>query len=126
MVGLIALVILVSSFLGMAVILFRKIEMIAEIPETIPTFGFKARILNIKEKVSNLKPSESFSSEIILQKILSKVRILSLKIEKKTSFWLQNLREKSMKKKENDKYWEELKESIDNEKEKECQDSSVG
>lgn len=113
---LIAIVILFGSLIGMGTILGRKISAIAELPEAPFSFNLKIKLLQIKEKIKNLKYFKSFSFEFLLQKILSKIRILSLRIEKKTSFWLQKLREKSMKKKENDKYWEELKESIEEEK----------
>jgi hypothetical protein len=117
MIELVLTTIFFGSLIGIGTILFRKIPAVLELPDTGSNLGFKTRVVNTKERIQNLKLSEFPSFEIILQKILSKVRILSLKIEKKTSAWLRKLREKSMKRKENDKYWEELKESIDNEKE---------
>lgn len=117
MVELIAVIILIGSILGMGVILFRKIPLIKKLPETARGLSFETKVLKIKEKIKKLKYSKSPSFEILLQKVLSKIRILSLKAESKTSSWLQRLREKSMKKKENDKYWQKLKESIDQEKE---------
>jgi len=116
MVELAAIIILFSSLLGMCLIVFRKIPALAELPEIPGGFDLKIKILQIKEKIKNFKYFKPLSLEILLQKILSKIRILSLKAEKKTSLWLQKLREKSTKKKENDKYWQELKESIDEEK----------
>ncbi|MEM4188766.1 MAG: hypothetical protein QXN56_06465 [Candidatus Hadarchaeum sp.] len=48
-----------------------------------------------------------------MQKILTKIRILSLKTDNKIFNWLQKLREdykkKKIKKIENEKFWEEIK-----------------
>ena len=74
------------------------------------------KAINYYDDKNKLRSFKSYSIEILLQKVLSKIRILSLKAEKQTSFWLQKLRERPMKEKDNDKYWQELKESIDEEK----------
>jgi hypothetical protein len=111
-----AIIILFSSLLGMGAILYRKIPLLAELPETSESFKLKRKfLLVLKEKMKNLKKLSS-SFDIILQKILSKLRILTLKLESKISNWLQKLREKTAKKKEDDKYWTTLKESINQEK----------
>ncbi len=115
MIELIATIILVGSLLGIVVILFRKIPVLAELPDYEPSnvvISFPVRwCKNLKEKIKNISVFKSFSSEIFLQKILSKIRILSLRVENKIASWLQKLRERSLKEKnlENDNYWEELK-----------------
>ena len=111
MVELIAQIILVSSLIGMGVIIFRKISQISELPEIPNKFDLKKNLLKLKEKIKILNPFKNFSPEIFLQKILSKIRTLTLKVENKITNWLQKLREKSLKRKnlENDKYWEEVK-----------------
>ena len=116
MIVLIVTIILFCSFVGMGVILFRKIPVLAELPEVPGGFSLKIKILEIKEKIKNSKYFRLPSSEIFLQRVLSKIKILTLKIEKKTSFWLQRSRDKSKKKKENDKYWQKLKKSINQDK----------
>ena len=110
---LIATIILFGSLLGMVVILFRKIPVLVKLPEVLPQKVACPIFLKLKEKIKILNPFKSFSYEIFLQKILSKIRILSLKTDNKTFNWLQKLREKSKRKKikENDNYWEELKKS---------------
>ena len=111
MIELIATIILVFSFIGMGVILFRKIPVLVELP-VLPQKKACPIILKFKEKIKTLNPFKNFSFEIFLQKILSKIRILTLKTDNKTSNWLQKLRERARKKKlENDNYWEELKKS---------------
>ncbi len=107
---LIAGIILLISLVGMGVIIFRKIPVLLELSETTQShFGWRHLFLKIK----NLVPIKGFSIEIFLQKILSKIRILTLKTDSKTSNWLQRLRERAKKKKfgENDDYWEEIKKS---------------
>ena len=115
MMTLIATIIFFGSFIGMGVILYRKIPLLAELPEVQEELRFKRKLLLIKEKIKKLK-AKLPPIEIILQKILSKIRILILKLENKISVRLEKLREKSVKKKENEKYWKNLKESINQEK----------
>lgn len=112
---IVAIIILVGSLIGIGVILFRKIPVLVKLPDysssNVLIFFPVKWCKNLKEKIKNISFFKSFSSEIFLQKILSKIRILSLKVENKIAFWLQKLRERSLKKKnlENDNYWEELK-----------------
>jgi len=119
MATLVATIILFSGLIGMGTILYRKIPVLVQLSET-PIFpNFKSKIQKIKEKIKNFKPFKVSSFEILLQKILSKTRILTLRIESKTGGWLQKMREKSQKKKENDGYWQKIKESIEEDKSKE-------
>ena len=108
-----ATIILFGSLVGMGVILFRKIPLLVELPEIPARFNFKRTLLKLKEKIKIFNPLKYFFSEIFLQKILSKIRIITLKFESKIATYLQKLREKSQKKKtkENDNYWQELKKS---------------
>ncbi len=112
---LVAQIILVFSLLGIGAILFRKIPVLAELPEITPKREEKLSA-KAKKKIQEFNPFKSFSSEIFLQKLLSRLRILTLKTDNKTSGWLQKLREKSQRKKnlENDNYWEEIKKSTKN------------
>jgi len=108
MLSVIVSVIFLLSFIVLAVIVFKKIPLLLELPETEPArFNWKELLVKIKDSL----PLGSFSFEIFLQKILSKVRILTLKTDHKTSNWLQKLRERGQKKKfdENDNYWREIR-----------------
>ncbi|MCX6759606.1 MAG: hypothetical protein NT012_03530 [Candidatus Nealsonbacteria bacterium] len=110
MIELIATIIFFTSLVAIAMIVFRKIPVLLGLPETVPSqFDWKELLIKIK----NLLPFRNFSFEIFLQKILSKIRILTLKTDNKTSSWLQKLREKSQRKKfgEDDNYWEKVKKS---------------
>ena len=112
MTELIAIIILLCSVVGMGVIVWRKMPVLVELPEVLPEKGEPVSS-KLKRKIKEFNPFKKFSYEIFLQKLLSKIRILSLKSENKTGSWLQRLRERSKKKKfeENDNYWEKLKKS---------------
>jgi len=111
MTELIAIIILVFSLLGMGVIILRKIPILVTLPEVVPKKKKESLISRLKKEIKKINPFRNFSYEIFLQKILSKIRILSLKTENRTFRWLQKLREKSKKEKENDDYWQKLKKS---------------
>ncbi len=107
---LIAAIILVSSLSGIGVIIYRKFSQLLELPETsLVQLNWKGKLAEAKD----FSLWKDFSFEIFLQKILSRIRILTLKTDNKTSTWLQRLREKSQKDKvkEEDNYWERVKES---------------
>ena len=112
MAELIATIILIFSFFGMGVIVFKKIPVLLTLPEILPQK--ESFISKLKERLKKLNPFRNFSYEIFLQKILTKIRILSLKTDNKTFNWLQKLREKYQKNKieKKDNYWEEVKKEI--------------
>ena len=107
---IIALIIFILSLAGIGIILYGKISLLLELPETSPPqFDLK----NILLKIKTTTPLKGFSGDIILQRILSKIRILTLKTDSQTFNWLQKLRQRAQKKKfgENDHYWQEIKKS---------------
>lgn len=110
---LIATITFVYSFIGMGVILFRKIPVLVELSEVVERPRKENLIFVLKQKVKEIEFFKNFSYEIFLQKLLSKIRILTLKTENRTSTLLQKLREKQKEKKiiEDDNYWEEIKKS---------------
>ncbi len=113
MIDIIALIIFLTSLSGIGVIVFRKIPLLTELPVSDSANRFNWRTLSGKiSKVKTLNPFKGLSSGIILQKILSKIRILSLKTENKTSTWLKQIRTKAKMRKNLDaNYWEEIKKS---------------
>ena len=119
MIELIAKIILMGSIFGIGLILFRKIPVLLEMPVDIQKTE-KPFFSNLINKNKSFRMIKTISLENVLQKILSRIRILTLKVENKTSKWLQKLREKSQKKKEieNDNYWEELRKSTNQKKDK--------
>ncbi len=108
-----ATIIFFGSLLTIGTVLFRKIPLLVELPEVPARFNFKIALFDFKGRIKAFNPLKDLSSEVFLQKILSKIRILALKIENKIANYLHRLREKSQKKKskENDNYWQELKDS---------------
>src|SRR3989344_3231487 len=109
MIEIIFLSLLIFSLLGMGVILFRKFPLLAKLPE-IP-ISKKSLTTTIKERVKKLPGADKFDYEMYLQKLLSKIRILTLKTESTTESWLAKLRQKAIRKngRNGDGYWEELK-----------------
>lgn len=109
MVELITTIILFIGLIGMSVVIVRKIPVLAEFsPKEIEGGG---TLEKLKEKIKNNGTLKSFSIEILLQKVLSKVRILTLKTECKTGTWLTKLRQKSIEKKNkfSNDYWKKIK-----------------
>lgn len=109
MLELIAIIVLLISLISMAVIVWRKIPVLVELPEVLIKKGepFSSRL---KKKIREFNPLKKFSYELFLQKLISKIRILTLKTDIQTFNWLQKLKEKMKKKKlDEDNYWEELK-----------------
>jgi hypothetical protein len=102
----------VLSLAGIIFIVFRKIPVLLNLPEE--TSGGDPLAVKLKRQVTNFPKTEIFDYEVPLQKVLSRVRILTLKTEQKTGNWLEKLRQKSnQKKSEKDNYWEELKKAKD-------------
>ena len=103
-------VILFLSLVGMGVIIRKRIPDIALLPETAPvSFDWNKALTKMK----NTSPLKRVSLEMLLQKMLSKTRVLILKTDNKTSNWLQRLREKSQKNKfgDDDTYWKDVRRS---------------
>ena len=104
------LAILFSSLAGLSFIIFRKIPVLVGLPETVEKSSRESLAFLLKERIKNIPALKSFSLELFLQKIISKIRILFLKADNKTSNWLQRLRERHQKRKteKSDNYWEEI------------------
>ena len=108
----IAQVVLITSFFSMAAILIWKIPVLKELK-----VNKKTRVrsfLTPRERIKKtlfLKNQRFFKLDfwnIFLQRILSKIKVLSLRIEAKSSRLLEKMREKTKKGKESEKYWEKV------------------
>lgn len=103
---------LVFSLIGIALILFRKIPVLVKLPEA--RLVGESLFHKIKKGVARLPGAQKFDYELYLQKMLSKVRVLTLKTETKTGNWLERLRQKrNGHNGHNNEYWEELKKAKD-------------
>jgi len=112
MLELIVLIIFIVSLSITLIIVFRKIPQILALPETSPSY-FNWR--DILKKIKIFNPFKGLSFEMILQKILSRVRVLSLKTENKSYNWLKRLRMKAKIRKNLDaNYWKEIEKSTKN------------
>ena len=95
-------------------LVFKKLPILAGLPLVQEKkFDLKPILLKLAEKIKTLPFLKNFSFEIFLQKVLSKIRVLIMKVDNKTFHWLQTLRENAQKNKfgENDNYWKEIKNS---------------
>lgn len=90
-----------------------KMPALAELPRTTPVLeeGKTSFVAKLPGGAKILSLVKNFSFELFLQKILSRFRVLVLKIENRTAGWLEALRKKSRengKHKTDDHYWDEL------------------
>ncbi len=109
---IIALSFLVGSLTGIGVIVLRKIPELKKIEApSVSIFSFASKLWSsFKNKLKGWrgKASELFSWNMILQKTLSQIRVVALRVERKTGEWLSRAREKTRKEKEREAYWEKL------------------
>ena len=110
MLSFIAIIILLGSVSGMLIIIFRKTPVLAEL--TVSEKGKTGFFVKMKNRILNQRIRRTLSGEVILQKLLSKIRVITLKTENKTNSWLSRLRQKSLEKKNNfsGEYWKKIKE----------------
>lgn len=108
---LIACATLAISLGGIGAIFYRKIPALLALTEATEP-AKEMPVGNLKEKIKNIPFLKSLSFEIFLQKILSRIKVLTLKTENKVSLWLEALRKRSQQKKvyANENYWQEIKE----------------
>jgi hypothetical protein len=101
---------LIFSFLGISVIVWRKIPVLSTLPEEKKESFFQ----RLKRKLVEKNPFKKFSLEVFLQRVIFPIRILILRLDNLTFNWLRKLREKyqEKKKREKDTYWEEIKKEI--------------
>ena len=111
MLELIIKVVFFSSAFGIIFILYRKIPALVVLTEETSAVR-QPLMVKLGTKIKNISFFKSFSFEMLLQKILSKIKVLTLKTENRVSRWLEALRERAQKKKfyANDNYWKEVKE----------------
>jgi len=105
--GISAVIILFASLTGMGLIIIRKIPILVELsPQEIELNPIR----RLKNKIGRKKTSKFFSKDIILQKTLSKIRVLTLKTDNKTDSLLMKLRQKTRKEKNDfsDGYWKKV------------------
>jgi len=106
-------ILVLGSLIGMAVILYRKIPVLVQLPESSENLPSVAEMIEkskerSKEEAKKITGAAKINHELYLQKILSKIRVLTLKTEHKTGTWLEKLRQKNNNHLKDD-YWQELK-----------------
>lgn len=114
---LISLIVLVLSFSGLAALALRKVPELKEMPEPEMVFFKKELRKKIKDKTKEVLKERSNILESFLHKLLSRIRILSLKVDKKVSDWIVKLRTRSVERTKGlDTYWKEIKASVNKKK----------
>jgi len=110
MATIIAVIILFASFIGALVIIWRKFPLLVELSQDQEMTGVRDLVVRSTRR---LRDSENIKTvpEKVLQKTLSKTRVLAMKTESKTGEWLNQLRKRSEKKKEqfSEEYWNQFK-----------------
>jgi hypothetical protein len=111
MIETLALIILFVSFLGMLVIAVSKIPVLREVK--VSKKSKASFFVMAQQKVGKAAsgPRQLLNSSfwnVFLQRVLSKIKILSLKIEAKCNQLLAGTRAKNRKQKEDEKYWEKM------------------
>ncbi|MFA5086440.1 MAG: hypothetical protein WC468_02545 [Candidatus Paceibacterota bacterium] len=107
----IALIVLVLSFFGLTALVLRKVPEVKAMPE--PEIFKKELRKKIKDKTKEVLKERSNTLESLLHKLLSRIRILSLKVDKKVSDWIVKLRTRSVERTKGiDTYWKEIKASV--------------
>ena len=136
-----ALIVLVSSFSGIVLIVLKKMPALASLPEN-STHPWEGYFLRLKKKFQEANPFKGTKPETFLQKLLSRVRILSLRADNRAMGWMESLAKRIEKKKNkiftemfpenqehhslfsnqskvkegekpaNDNYWQEIKTSV--------------
>ena len=107
-----ASVALVTSLASLGYVVGRKIPLLLKFPARQEGDSLREIFQNVKKKLQGSAPLKGIASpHMLLQTLLSKARIFSLRTENKTSQWLESLRKKSQEKKAafSDDYWEQLK-----------------
>lgn len=109
---IIALSFLIGSLTGMAVVVFKKIPELKKIEAgSVSIFSStweRWSLLKTKLRDWRKRSLELFSWDIIIQKILSQIRIAALRVERRCGEWLSKARERTRREKEREAYWRKL------------------
>ncbi len=99
------------SFFGILTILWKKIPDLIVLPEEGKESFTQRTIKKLKEKILKTKILKSSFWFLTLEKVLRKIRILSLKVDNFTFHLSRKLKERAKEKKEDD-FWDKIKEEI--------------
>jgi hypothetical protein len=104
-------IVFIGSSIGLGGIVLRKIPELISLPDVVPEPETESFVAEVRARIGQIGFLKKFSPEILLQKILTKIRILSLKTDNKTSDLIQKLNDNSQKKKikQDDNYWKKVK-----------------
>ena len=107
----VALVLLVVSALGLGVMIRRKIPLL-RIYTVNSESNLKGAVNKLTDRLKeNTMLKDILTPEILLQRILSKIRIFALRTEAKSSEYLESLRRRAQEKKQqfSENYWGQIR-----------------
>ena len=117
--GIIAIIIFFGSLIGISIIVIPKIPtLVREYPQKANEEKTKSVL---REGIDKINPFKKTYSKKFLAKFLLKFKIITLKLENKTSLWIENLRIGTKKSKINfsKDYWDKVEsDSEDNQSDK--------
>ena len=110
----IAIIILLTSLIGMGTIFFRKINVLVDLP--VVEEGYQEDLyVKLRNKFQKVSPINSFNFINFKRKLFSQIRIFILKAENKISRYLERLHQKEKEKNnspfsgQQENYWQNVK-----------------
>ncbi len=94
------------SFFGMLILLLNSFPRLSQIELEQKENFFKKLKENLQEKIKS-----QWNKEVLLEKLLRKVRVINLKLDFKVSSYLQGLAQKKWEKIKKEEFWKRLKRS---------------
>ena len=108
---IILLLIFLASLAGVIFIVYRRIPSLLELSAEGEEVQFRKIVVSSARNLVNSRRVRALASEKILQKALSKTRLMAMKTENQTGEWLEKLRQRpeERKAKFTDSYWDQFK-----------------
>ncbi|MEK7510219.1 MAG: hypothetical protein AAB567_01525 [Patescibacteria group bacterium] len=118
--NIVPLIAFLGSLVGILVILYRKVPVLLQLPPDGAGLKIQDFVPGMIRKIAKSERWKKIALEKVLQKILSKARVLALKTENRTGEWLEKLRQRSQERKTRftESYWEQFKKKAKIKKEK--------
>jgi len=105
--------ILILSGIGLIFLFLKKIPVLVSLPEEEFESFTKRVFRKTKDKIREIRIFKRTFWDLLLEKNLRKIRILSLKIDSSIFNWLKKRKEKEIEEKEREEnYWDKIRKDI--------------
>ena len=105
--------ILILSGIGLIFLFLKKIPVLVSLPEEEFESFTKRVFRKTKERIIEIRIFKRTFWDLLLEKNLRKIRILSLKIDSSIFNWLKKRKEKEIEEKEREEnYWDKIRKDI--------------